>query len=102
MELGRKELDKDQDVKVLSLFEHINQDLILEQDPLTKLLEDAQAPEEKMTSREVHARRIVAENLFPDQSLFILEEQLGELRSRLRRLKFYLDEVNDLIPSKNL
>ncbi len=43
-------------------------------------------------------RRVVSENQFPDQSLFILDAQLSGLKESLSRIKFYLGDVDDLIP----
>jgi hypothetical protein len=40
----------------------------------------------------------VVDTMFPDQSLFILEEQLKVLKTNLSRIKFYLGDINDLIP----
>ena len=47
---------------------------------------------------EAAPRKIVDMNQFPDQSMFVLEEQLASLRSNLNRIKFYLGDLEDLLP----
>ena len=44
------------------------------------------------------ARKIASENQFPDQSLHILDGQLSSLKESLARIKFYLGDIDDLIP----
>lgn len=41
---------------------------------------------------------LVTENQFPDQSIFILDQQLSSLKNTMTRLKFYLGELDDLLP----
>lgn len=47
------------------------------------------------------ARSLVTENHFPDQSLFILNDQVSKLKESIDRLKFYLNDVDDLLPRKS-
>lgn len=70
-------------------------------DPLQELLNEAQAEawEEVIDEPVVKAKRIlVAENQFPDQSIFVLEQQLSSLNESMARLKFYLSDLDDLLP----
>lgn len=74
----------------------------LSADPLEELLqesliEDTLEEEVILTT----SRKVVTEDQFPDQSMYILSEQLKNLRSQLKRINFYLDDVEDLIPARN-
>lgn len=44
-------------------------------------------------------RKLVSENQFPDQSMYVLDDQLKQLKSKLERLKFYLSELEDILPN---
>ncbi len=68
-------------------------------DPLETLLEEAALADEIVTRSEVVARKIVNENQFPDQSMYVLDEQLKNLKTSLSRLKYYIGELDDLLPS---
>ena len=73
-------------------------------DPLESLLEEAMIEDDLMDEEDVLAtapRKIVSEDQFPDQSMYILSEQLKSLRTNLKRINFYLDDVEDLIPARN-
>lgn len=86
---------------VLSLFSTVS---LERPDPLTELLNEAEveAWEDEVEETEVvlAKRVLVTENQFPDQSLFTLEQQLESLSQSLGRLKFYLNDLDDLLPSK--
>ena len=43
-------------------------------------------------------RLIVSSSQFPDQSMFTLDQQLGQLKESLGRMKFYLLDLDDLLP----
>ncbi len=43
-------------------------------------------------------RELVTEGEFPDQSIYILERQLKNLNESLNRIKFYLGDIDDLLP----
>ena len=70
-------------------------------DPLQELLNEAEADawkdeEEKPVMK---AKRIlVTENQFPDQSIYVLKQQLDSLNESMARLKFYLGDLDDLLP----
>ena len=83
-------------VNVVSLFGSTNEDVILN-DPLTDLIKESEIEDALLSPDTIHSKRIVNEDLFPDQSLFILEEQLGSLRTKLNRIKFYLGELDDIL-----
>ena len=86
---------------VLSLFGGLEAEL---NDPLKDLIQEGNQPdldldleldEMPVTERK---RLLVTENQFPDQSLHILDQQLAELKMNLGRLKFYLGDLDDLLP----
>ena len=90
-------------LNVVSLFG--GQTLIQEAlitDPMEALLEEAMTPD-TLEEEVILAtpRKVVSENQFPDQSMYVLSEQLKTLRTQLKRINFYLDDVEDLIPARN-
>jgi hypothetical protein len=95
---GREQVVEDT-VNVVSLFGNIPQtsELIFD-DPLENLIQEAMIEDEVLTPKEVRVRKVVSENQFPDQSMYTLEEQLANLRSSLNRIKFYLGDIDDLLP----
>ncbi len=98
MNLGNSENLISESANVLSLYSHVEEvDL---DDPLEALLHEAGVPEddEEEVSASVVQKALVLEHHAPDVGLYIIEEQLSQLRSRLHRIKFYLNEINDLIP----
>lgn len=89
--------EKNEYTNVLSLFSS-NQSEI--PDPLQELLNEAEMEAWEEEEKPVmQAQRILAsETQFPDQSMFILEQQLANLTTSLGRLKFYLTDLDDLLP----
>jgi hypothetical protein len=89
-----------QNTNVLSLFGNTNRE---ETDTLQELLNEAEVEaweEEEETVIVAKApRKIVTESQFPDQSLYILEQQLASLNESMGRLRFYLSDLNDLLPN---
>ena len=83
-------------VNVLSLFGNTSEDII-QNDPLTDLIKESEIEDIILSSDTIRSGKVVNEDLFPDQSLFILEEQLANLRSNLNRIKFYLGELDDIL-----
>jgi hypothetical protein len=86
---------------VLSLFGGLETEM---SDPLKDLIQEGNRPDQEVdleldespvTERK---RVLVSQNQFPDQSLHILEQQLAELKMNLGRLKFYLGDLDDLLP----
>lgn len=84
---------------VLPLFSNIElttpavdplRDLILESETELAATPARRAPKAK--------RILVTENQFPDQSIYVLEQQLANLNKSLSRLKFYLGDLDDLLP----
>jgi ATP-dependent Lon protease len=86
-------------INVISLFGNLDQD-ILQNDPMSELLEEAMIldTEEETVELELTPRKVVNENQFPDQSMYILEEQLSNLKTSLNRMRFYLGDLEDMIP----
>lgn len=97
MSLRGKEQVVNEPVNVVSLFGSINPDIVVN-DPLADLIKESEIEETVLKAEEVRPRKVVSENLFPDQSLFILEDQLKTLKSSLDRMKYYLGELEDVLP----
>lgn len=95
MNLSGKEQVNVNPVNVVSLFGKSAPEVVIE-DPMETLLEEAGS--DTLERRDVIARKLVDENQFPDQSMYILEDQLKNLRSSLSRIKFYLGELDDILP----
>jgi hypothetical protein len=89
---------------VLSLFARpeLSSETML--DPLQELLREAEieAFAESEDDRPLQSRKrlLVSETQFPDQSLYTLEQQLSQLNVSLGRLKFYLSDLDDILPVK--
>ena len=83
-------------MNVLSLF---SSNQIEMPDPLQELLREAELDAWKEEEEIVQAKRLlVTETQFPDQSMFVLEQQLANLTQSLGRLRFYLSDLDDLLP----
>ena len=100
MNLNGRQTTSEADItNVLSFFGGINLDVAPIDDPLDVLLREAQL--EYVPMNEVKAscaRTVVTESQIPDQSIYVLEKQLSNLRGSLSRIKFYLGDLEDLIP----
>lgn len=91
-----------ENTNVVSLFgNQINRSMAIENDPLQDLLNEAEA-EAWDEAEEAPAMRVesllVTESQFPDQSMFVLEKQLSQLTEKMARLKFYISDLDDLLP----
>ena len=90
MELGSE--------NIISLFGRINtldlkaESAVMDEEIVT-VLEDEEIP-----LPQIRLSKVVNENQFPDQSLYVLDEQLKSLKSSLSRLKFYMGELDDILP----
>ena len=82
-----------QDMNILSLFNRTFEETVNEDSSV-----DEEVIEEVMSPNEAPKRLLVSESMLPEQSLYVLEEQLKNLRSNLNRIKFYMGDINDLIP----
>jgi hypothetical protein len=83
-------------MNVLSLF---SSNQIVLPDPLQELLREAELDAWKEEEEVVQVKRLlVTETQFPDQSMFVLEQQLANLTQSLGRLRFYLSDLDDLLP----
>lgn len=96
--------NESQAVNVLSLFNSVAAPQM--PDPLEVLLAEAYLPDQMEMAEEasILERRseLVLESQFPDQSMYVLDKQLQHLKESLNRIKFYLGDIDDLIPHKNL
>lgn len=97
MNVNEREQVEVNKLNVVSLFKEASESIIVT-DPLVDLLAEAQVEDEVLTKAHVRNAKVVSEDQFPDQSMFTLEEQLQSLRSTLNRIKFYMGEMDDLIP----
>lgn len=84
------------EMKVVPLFGGIQEDHI--PDPLETLLQETEVlltEEKKLECREFP---VVSESQFPDQSMYTLDQQLSLLKESLGRIKYYLLDLDDLLP----
>ena len=82
---------------VVPLFS--NMEVTLPIDALSELIaEGLPITEVEESCMEETSRMLVRENQFPDQSMYVLDQQIAGLRERLDRLKFYLADLDDLLP----
>ena len=89
-----------ENTNILPLFSSIQVEI---SDPLQDLLNEAEieAWEELEEAPVAMAPRLlVTDKQFPEQSLYTLEQQLENLNQSLGRLKFYLSDLNDLLPMR--
>ncbi|MBA2404113.1 MAG: hypothetical protein H0V66_05030 [Bdellovibrionales bacterium] len=85
-----------ENTNVIALFSSVQVEM---PDPLQELLKEAELEAWAVETPVIKASRIlVTENQFPDQSIFTLEQQLAGLVQNLGRLKFYLSDLDDLLP----
>lgn len=68
-------------------------------DPLEQLLQETESllVEEKKLIQTAKTP-MVTESQFPDQSMFILDQQLGHLKESISRIKYYMLDLDDLLP----
>ena len=82
---------------VVPLFSNIEVNLL--PDALSELIaEGLPTTMVEESSIQETSRMLVRENQFPDQSMYVLDQQISGLRERLDRLKFYLADLDDLLP----
>jgi hypothetical protein len=70
-------------------------------DPLEDLLEEAQVPElviDTPIQASHPAKLLVGPSHFPEQAVYILEKQIAQIGQSMARIKFYLDDLDDLLP----
>lgn len=89
---------KGQTENVVPLFGDIEVPLL--SDPLEELLAEAYLIDEGDDESEhfTERRDLVLESHYPEQSMYILDKQLESLKESLKRIRFYLGDVDDLIP----
>lgn len=100
MNLSGQEQVETNTVNVVSLFGRMNKEVVIENDPLSDLIKESQIEDmdEVIMAAPAKPRKVVSESQFPDQSIYVLEEQLSNLRTSLNRIKFYLGDLDDLLP----
>ena len=97
MNLSSREQVEADAVNVVSLFGQRNQEIIIN-DPLEELINESAIEDTVLEASDIKVRKLVNENQFPDQSMFILDEHLSNLKASLNRIKFYLGDIEDLLP----
>lgn len=88
-------------MNVLPLFGRVDSSL---PDPIQELLDEANLAideEIEVSSVAPVKKSLVTLSQFPDQSMYVLDGQLNELKDRLNRINFYLGDLDALIPNKN-
>jgi hypothetical protein len=98
MNVNGRELGSIETLKVVSLFEGAPPSEMLLTDPLGDLILESQIEGELLSATSTCNVRLVDEGQFPDDSIYILEDQLLQLKRRLERIKFYMGELDDIIP----
>ncbi len=85
-------------LNVVPLFSDLGTEFI--PDPLAQLLAEGEGLsfEERVPPLRQERRRTVREDHFPEQAFPILEQQLAGIRENINRLKFFLSDLDDLIP----
>ncbi len=81
---------------VVSLFGGTHEEMI--PDPLEQLLLETETllvEEKKLVTKNYP---VVTASQFPDQSMFVLEQQLGHLKESIGRIKYYMLDLDDLLP----
>jgi hypothetical protein len=84
-------------VNVLPLFSSVE----IHADPLETLIAEGEMEwsYEELNQYSVKKRHLVQASQFPDQSMYVLDQQILSLKDSLERLKFYLSDLDDLLPS---
>jgi hypothetical protein len=84
-----------QTVNVVPLFGELE----ISSDPLQDLLNEAMEESGELISEPTLAPRLLVKEDQPlEHSLYVLEEQLDQLKISLGRIKFYLGDLDDLLP----
>ncbi len=83
-------------MNVVPLFGNMTTESI--PDPLETLLLETEIilAEEKKLASPVYP--VVSAQQFPDQSMFVLGQQLSHLKESVNRIKFYMLDLDDLLP----
>jgi hypothetical protein len=87
-------INSNEQAKVIKMFSLIEQTELNVPEPE---FASSQTESEVLAKEEVPERPLVKDDQFPDQGMYILQEQLKNLRSRVTRIKFYLEDLDDLI-----
>lgn len=93
---GREEVEMTNVVPLFSTHPAEFKDILQELSDEASIWSDE--AEEEITFEADSKRLIVSENQFPDQSMYILDQQIMGLKERLAKLKFYLSDLDDLLP----
>ena len=92
---GTENVERSQ-LKVVSFINRRSLDF-LQDFPELNLREDP-AHHSRPPQRQDVRSNLVQEHQFPDQSMYRLQEQLKLVKSKLGRIKFYLEELEDILP----
>lgn len=89
--------EMNENTNVIALFSSVQIEM---PDPLQELLNEAETEAwEAEEAPIMKANRVlVTEGQFPDQSMYVLDQQLAKLTQSLGRLKFYISDLDDLLP----
>jgi hypothetical protein len=90
----------DFEMNVVSLFREKNNLLQTDQEATESFFEEDLATEEleaDSSSLKSESIKVTAQQ-DPYSSMFVIEKQLGNLKETLQKMKFYLDELSDVLP----
>jgi hypothetical protein len=97
MNVAGKSENLNETLNVLPLFANVE----IVADPLETLIAEGEMEWsfEELNQYSPKKRHLVQASQFPDQSIYVLEQQISSLKDSLERLKFYLSDLDDLLPS---
>jgi hypothetical protein len=82
-------------VNVLSMLAPLE----IGEDPMEELLAEAgEWSEDEMIEEPLKSLNCVEMKHHPDQAMHILDKQLSALKTSLSRLRFYMGDIEDLLP----
>lgn len=94
-------VDENAGTQMLNVVSLFKSEETLVADPLADLLNEGQSETREFSpAPELRSerRRLVREDHFPEQGLVILDQQLESLNEKLSRIKFYLTDLDDILP----
>jgi hypothetical protein len=100
MNYGENAQLKNESGNVIALFGNtnsLNSQVVLKDDPLETLLKEAMIKDEVEMVATAKPRKVVSADLLPEQSMYVLQEQLNQLKRSMNRIKFYVDELRDIV-----
>lgn len=94
-------VDENAGTKMLNVLSLFRSQEILSPDPLSEILSEGELDAGEMIAApelKSERRKLVREDHFPEEGLMILDQQLEALNERVSRIKFYLTDLDDILP----